>query len=231
MDKIQNILITNADDAYRKFQCKLIPEIPPERIIGVRMPALKKIASDLYGIEEAENFMSTLPHFYYDENNLHAFLIMKEKDFGKALLLTEKFLPHIDNWATCDSFKPRVFSKSPETLLPYVYRWTCSSHPFTVRYGIKFLMDYFLDVRFDPKYLDLIAKIRSENYYVKMAEAWFFSFALIKKFDETVEFFEKGLPDRFVQSKSIQKAVESYRLDSEKKEYLKTLKRIVVHKM
>ena len=212
------------DETYRSFQSKLIPEIDPSKIIGVRMPALKKLSVEICGSEEASEFLRQLPHYYYDEDNLHAYLIMREKNFDTALKLTEEFLPYINNWATCDSLKPSVFSKKPETLLPQVKSWLKSGHPFTVRYGIKFLMDYFLDRRFDESYLKLISDVENDSYYVKMASAWYFSFALIKQYEKTVTLFKKGLPDRFVHNKAIQKATESRRLSPDEKNYLRTLK-------
>lgn len=224
MINIKDELFMMQDIDYKNFHKKLIPNIDPDCIIGVRTPNLRKFAMKICGTKDAEMFMNSLPHKFYEENNLHAFLIEKEKDFKKVLVMTEKFLPFVDNWATCDSFMPKVFSKNKTILLPQIYKWIKSDHTYTVRYGIKMFMNLFLDSDFDKNYLDTVLSIKSDEYYVNMMIAWFFATALAKQFDETILYFkEKKLP-KWVHNKAIQKAVESSRIDSEVKSYLKTLK-------
>ena len=212
------------DEAYGAFQCKLIPTAPPEAFIGVRTPALRAFAKELYKSGEGEAFLQLLPHRYFDENQLHAFLISEEKDFDTCVRWVEAFLPYIDNWATCDQLSPKAFRKHRAELLPYLKRWIASGKTFFVRFGVGMLMQHYLDDAFDPAYPALVSQIRLEEYYVNMMIAWYFATALAKQYDAALPFLaEKRLPP-WVQNKTIQKAVESYRISAEQKEYLKRFK-------
>lgn len=212
------------DSEYRDFHAKLIPNIVKENIIGVRTPALRKYAKEAAKKTEIQEFLAALPHKYYDENNLHGFVIEQVRDFDKCLEAVEAFLPYIDNWATCDMLSPKVFGKYTEKLLPAVRRWLVSGETYTIRYGVNMLMRFYLDEQFQPEYLELAAAIRSEEYYVKMVIAWYFATALAKQYDATLPFLEQKRLEAWTHNKAIQKARESYRITAEQKEYLKSLK-------
>ncbi len=222
---IREKLFALQDIEYRDFQAKLIPTVDGSRMIGVRTPDLRKLAKARKGSAEAEAFLATLPHAYFDEDQLHAFLISEEKDFGKCLQKTEAFLPYIDNWATCDQLSPGVFRKHTEELLPFIRKWITSEKTYTIRFGIGMLMQHYLDAYFDPVYPEMIAKIRSSEYYVNMMTAWYFATALAKQYDAVISYIEKECLDVWTHNKAIQKCVESRRISPEQKEYLKTLKR------
>lgn len=221
---IQKELFKLQDKTYREFHAKLMPTIDKELIIGIRTPILRKFAGCIKNTSEAEDFLKNLPHKYYEENNLHAFLLETVKDFDTALYETEKFLPYIDNWATCDGFLPKIFSKNTEKLLPKIVVWLKSDEPYTVRYAIGLLMKLYLDEHFKEEYLSVVANIKSEHYYVKMMQAWYFATALVKQYDKSILYVENVRLEKWTHNKTIQKAVESYRIDKETKEYLKTLK-------
>lgn len=207
------------DEEYKNFHAKLIPNINPELIIGVRIPVLRKFARAFYKTGECAEFLNMFPHKYYEENNLHAFLIEQITDFETALSETEKFLPYIDNWATCDSFMPRVFRKNKDKL--NISQWIKSDSVYTVRFGIGCLMSLYLDEDFDTKYLDMAAEINSDEYYVNMMIAWYFATALAKQYEKTVPYIEEKRLNVKVHNKAIQKARESKRIPKEVKEYLK----------
>lgn len=213
------------DLKYKDFQSKLIPTVPPDRIIGVRTPLLRKLAKEMTC---DGGFTNTLHHFYFEENNLHAFLIEKIRDFDECISQTEKFLPFVDNWATCDSFCPQIFKKNREKLLPYINKWIKSDHTYTVRFAVCMLMRFFLDELFDEKYLKSVADIKSDEYYINMVKAWFFATALAKQYEKTLPYIENNLLDIWLHNKTIQKATESYRISSEQKTYLKALRRVSV---
>lgn len=226
MDEKQIVsrLFALRDEAYGAFQCKLIPTAPPESFIGVRTPALRAFAKELYKSGEGEAFLQILPHKYFDENQLHAFLISEEKDFDICVKRVEAFLPYVDNWATCDQLSPKVFKKHRTELLPYLKRWIDSGKTYFVRFGVGMLMQHYLDGAFDPAYPALVASIQSEEYYINMMIAWYFATALAKQYDTALAYLaEKRLPP-WVQNKTIQKAVESYRISAEQKDYLKQFK-------
>lgn len=212
------------DLKYKDFQCKLMPTVDPDSVIGVRTPALRTLAKELYGTREAAEFFSALPHTYYEENNLHAFLIERIKDFDACITALDAFLPYVDNWATCDSMRPGCFKKNTEKLLPYIERWLTSSHTYTVRFAIEALMIYYLDEHFDGSYPRRIAAITSDEYYINMMIAWYFATALAKRWDDIIPFIEGKCLPVWVHNKAIQKACESYRITAEQKEYLRTLK-------
>ena len=222
---IQKVLFDYADFKYKDFQSKLIPSVSNDTVIGVRMPVLRKIAKDFSKEKESNIFLNELPHRYYEENNIHAFLIGNIKDFSEAIKETEKFLPYIDNWATCDSFLPPVFKKNTDKLLPYVSKWIKSDKTYTVRYGIVLLMKLYSKENFEESFLKVVSKIQSDEYYIKMAIAWYFAELLATQYEKTVPYIKNNILDMWTHNKAIQKAVESFRIDKEKKDYLKSLKR------
>ncbi len=228
MTKIQELLFQNEDCEYKDFHAKLMPTICKEKIIGVRVPVIRKLAKDLFvnEIELVNNFFNELPHKYYEENNLHAFLIEQIKDFDECLSLTEKFLPFIDNWATCDSFKPKVFKKNLPAVLDFSKKWLKSSEVYTIRFGIGCLMNYFLDDEFSPTYFDLVCNVKSDEYYVKMMQAWYFATALTKQYNSALQVIKEKKLDLWTHNKAIQKAIESYRISTEYKTQLRAMKRL-----
>lgn len=217
-------LLSMKDEQYKAFHSKLMPTVDENRVIGIRIPVLRKFAKEL-SAEQAKEFMSALPHFYYEENNLHAFLIERIGDYDECIKAVNAFLPFVDNWATCDSLRPKVFKKHLSELLEQIKIWINSDHVYTVRFGLEMLMCYYLDEAFKPEYLTLAASVKSEEYYVNMMLAWFFATALAKQYDSAIAFIENNTLDKWTHNKTIQKAVESYRITDEQKQYLKTLKR------
>ncbi|MDD6484122.1 MAG: DNA alkylation repair protein [Clostridiales bacterium] len=224
MTEVQKALFAMQDSEYRDFHSKLMPTVEPQKIIGVRVPKLRKYAAELSKTEKASAFMEKLPHEYYEENNVHAFLIERIKDFDAVLRETERFLPYIDNWATCDMFVPKVFYKNTDRLLVHIKAWLKSPYAYTVRFGLGMLMKLYLDGEFTPEITELAAGVKSEEYYVNMMIAWFFATALAKQYDTAIKYIENRRLDAWVHNKAIQKAAESRRVCSEKTEYLKTLK-------
>ena len=223
MTDIQAALFALQDPSYRDFHAKLIPNIPKSRIIGVRTPVLRKFAKSLPP-EQAVPFLQTLPHEYYEENNLHVFLIEPIRDFDEALARTEAFLPYIDNWATCDYFSPKVFRTNPEILLPHIARWIACGDAYTVRYGIGMLMRYFLDERFAPCYPEQVTACASEEYYVNMMIAWYFATALARQEAAILPWFTSRRLPPWIHRKAIQKSIESYRIRPELKDRLRALR-------
>nr|WP_314992764.1 DNA alkylation repair protein [uncultured Treponema sp.] len=223
---IQERLFTFQDTDYKAFNKTLIPTVDEHTMIGIQMPVLKKFAKEFFRTEPecVADFMNSLPHQYFEENNLHAFFIENISDFDTAIKETERFLPFIDNWATCDSFAPRIFKKYPDAVYQKILQWIQSDHPYTVRYAIGLLLSNYLDEQFRPEMLELVSGVRSNEYYINMMIAWYFSFALIKQYDKAIPYIEKKILDPFTHRKTIQKAVESRRISVEIKAYLKTLK-------
>jgi len=222
---IESILLEMADAAYKEFQSKLIPNIDSDKIIGVRIPELKAFAKSIRDTKEADEFLSSLPHKYYDENNLHAFLIAQTKNFDECIEKIDSFLPFVDNWATCDSLRPKCFRNNTDKLLVHIYRWINSNHTYTVRFGIEMLMLFYLSDKFDEKYLKTVASITSNEYYINMMIAWYFATALSKQYKAALPYLENANLSKWIQNKTIQKAVESYKINTEQKIYLKTLRR------
>ena len=212
------------DKDYALMQARIIPTVSQDRIIGVRTPALRDFAKRLNKDQDIGAFLSYLPHQYFDEDQLHAFVISLEKDFGKCIAEVDAFLPFIDNWATCDQLSPKAFKKEPEKLLPYIQIWIKSDKTYTVRFAIGLLMQHFLDANFDTKYADMVAEVRSEEYYVNMMIAWYFATALAKQYELVLPYLEDKRLDTWAHNKAIQKSIESYRITDEQKAYLKTLK-------
>ena len=221
---IRETLFSLREEEYAAFQAKLIPNVAPERVIGVRTPALRKLAKTLRGSGQAEEFLKALPHEFFEENNLHAFLLCEMKDFEACVQAVEDFLPYVDNWATCDQMSPGVFRKNKQALLPPIRRWIASEQCYTRRFGIGMLMSHFLDEDFREEYLSLVSDIRSEEYYVNMMIAWYFATALAKQYEAALPYLENRRLDPWVHNKAIQKALESFQVSDGHKTYLKTLK-------
>ncbi len=225
MTEIQKRLFALQDKDYRAFTVKLSPTVDPDSVIGVRLPAIRKLAKELKGSDQAAKLLAKLPHQYFEEYMLHSILLYELKEFDEAVNEVERFLPYIDNWAVCDTTRVKAFNRQPEKLLPYIDKWLASGHTYTIRFGILCLMNLFLDERFDTAYADMVAAIRSEEYYVNMMIAWYFATALAKQYDAAVKYIEQNRLDQWTHNKAIQKAVESYRVTDEHKAYLKTLRR------
>lgn len=221
---IQARLFELQDLKYKEFQCKLMPTVSPERVIGVRTPELRKFARELSKFPEKEDFLAALPHQYYDENNLHGFLVETIKDYDACLAAVEAFLPFVDNWATCDLMSPKVFGKHLPELMEKIKEWIASGKTYTVRFGVEMLMSFYLGEAFETAQADMVAAIRSEEYYVNMMVAWYFATALAKQPEAILPYFtEKRLPDR-THNKAIQKSIESFRIPGETKEMLRKLR-------
>ena len=223
MKTIEDKLRAVADPVYREFTAKLTPNVPSELFLGIRLPELRKLAKTLTD-DEKTAFLAELPHKYFDENMLHGVLLSGIKDFEQCLFETERFLPYIDNWAVCDTISPKCFEKHKAELLPKLEEWTNSDETYTIRFGIGMLMRHFLDADFDPRFLEKVASVRSEEYYVNMMIAWYFATALAKQWDAAIGYIEGRRLDKWTHNKAIQKARESYRVSSEHKELLHTLR-------
>lgn len=225
MTAIQERLFALRDADYAAFQRPLMPTVGEEAFIGVRTPALRSLAKELRGTAEAEAFLRALPHVYFEENQLHAFLIALERDFETALAQTDAFLPCVDNWATCDQLTPKAFRKNRAALRAKIEEWIAAAHEYTVRFALKMLMDHFLDAEFSPEILEQAAAVQRKEYYIRMMQAWFFATALAKQYEAAVPYLEQNRLNLWVHNKTIQKAVESFRITPEQKAYLKTLRR------
>jgi len=224
MQTITEQLFELQDPEYKQFHSKLMPTISPEVIIGVRTPKLRKLARQIAKSTEVERFIEQLPHHYYEENNLHGFLIEDIKDFDECIQALNDFLPYVDNWATCDMMAPKVLKKDLPKLYEWIKVWIASGETYTIRFGVNMLMKYFLEDVFSPEYPELVASVRSEEYYVKMVVAWYFATALAKQYDAVLPYLTEHKLDVWTHNKTIQKAVESYRITPEQKAYLKTLR-------
>ena len=223
MTKIQTDLFSLRDEKFADFNSKLMPDIVRENVIGVRTPVLRKYAREL-SEDVAGDFIKQLPHKYFEENQLHAFILSGVRDFDVCIKLVNEFLPYVDNWATCDQLLPRVFAKHTDELLKYIKQWIKSKHTYTVRFGIGQLMRFYLENNFDVSYAEMVAKIKSDEYYVNMMRAWYFATALAKNYDEVLPFVENKVLVIFTHNKTIQKAIESYRISDEQKRVLRKLK-------
>ena len=221
---IQDKLFSMQDKTYQEFSRKLIPNIAPEKIIGVRTPALRQLAKEILAAGEETVFLSDLPHKYHEENQLHAFILSAMKDYEPCMAYLEKFLPYVDNWATCDQMSPKVFKKHRPELLLQIRKWLNAKDTYTVRYAIGMLMVHFLDEDFDRSYLEMVAQIRSEEYYINMMIAWYFATALAKQYEAALPYIEERRLAPWTHNKAIQKAIESRRISVEQKAYLRTLK-------
>ena len=223
-EEIRNGLFDLQDSQYRDFQAKLIPSASADKMIGVRTPVLRKLAKDPAKRKDIGGFLNDLPHRYFDENQLHAFIISQLKDYEQCMDEVIRFLPYIDNWATCDQLSPKIFRKHRPKLIDQIRKWIISDRTYTIRFGIGMLMEHFLDEDYDPAYPEMVACIRSDEYYVNMMIAWYFATALAKQYDSILPFIKNRRLDPWTHNKTIQKARESYRISPEQKEYLKALK-------
>ena len=221
---IYDRLLKHQDEKYREFQSKLVPNIPKETILGVKTPDMRAITKEVFGTPEADEFLKTLPHACYEENLVHFFLIAKIKDFDACVEAVERFLPYVDCWPVCDQSSPKVFTKNHDRLLPYIRKWIASDHVYTSRFGMRMLMNEFLGGDFKDEYLGWVAEKQGDDYYLKMMAAWYFATALAKQYDASIVYFEKRKLDPWTHKKAIQKAIESFRVSEEHKEYLKTLR-------
>lgn len=221
---IEEKLLSLKDPKYQEFQSKLVPNIDKNLIIGIKTPDLRNLAKEIFLSDYKDEFLSALPHHYYEENLIHFFVISMIKDFDEAVRRTDEFLPFVDCWPVSDQATPKAFKKNHEKILPFIKKWVSSNHVYTARFGIRILMNEFLDDDFKDEYLNIVANKRGEDYYLKMMIAWYFSTALAKRYNETISYFEKHVLDDWCHKKAIQKALESFRVSEEHKEYLRTLK-------
>ena len=221
---IKEELFGYQDKKYRDFQAKLIPNIDSNTIIGVRTPDIRTLAKKMIKEDNYKSFLEELPHTYYEENLLHFFIVSLIKDFNECIKETEKFLPYVDCWPVSDQATPISFKKNHDKLLPYIKKWIKSKHIYTARFGIRMLMNEFLDDDFKEEYLLLVASIKSDDYYLKMMISWFFATSLAKQYDKTIIYLENKKLDKWIHNKTIQKAIESYRITNSQKEYLKKMK-------
>ncbi len=223
-EEIRERLFQLQDEKYRDFQSKLIPNLEASVMIGVRTPELRKLSREMVRRENIGEFLDALPHRYFDENQLHAFILSEIRDYDRCVEAVCRFLPYVDNWATCDQMSPKVFRRNRQALLPHIREWIDSGKTYTVRFGIGMLMSHFLDEVFDQTYAETVASIRSEEYYVNMMIAWYFATALVGHYEEILPFLEEKRLDPWTHNKAIQKAIESYRITEEQKAYLRTLR-------
>ena len=224
MTPIQKQLFELQDLGYKEFHSKLMPTVCKDKIIGVRVPQLRKFAKELNKSDLKADFLNTLPHKYYEEDNLHAFLIEQIKDFNECISALDNFLLFVDNWATCDMMTPKVLAENPDLLYEKIQEWAKSEHTYTVRFAVVTLMKFFMDERLDKKHLKLLLRIKSDEYYINMAIAWYLATALSSRWDLVIPYIENKKFDKWIHNKAIQKSIESYRITKQQKEYLKTLK-------
>lgn len=221
---IKESLLALRDAKYKRFQENLIPTVSADRIIGVRTPALRSLVREIEAAGDADAFLDHLPHDWFEEDQLHAFLISDIRNFDRCIQEVERYLPLIDNWATCDQLSPRVFRRNQEKLLPHIATWLEDKHSYTIRFAVKMLMDHFLDDAYDPCYPERLCRIRSDEYYVNMMIAWYFATALAKQYDSILPFIKKRKLPTWVHHKTIQKALESRRITLEQKVLLRSLR-------
>ena len=224
IQEIREKLSSLQDLKYRDMQVRIIPSVKPESIIGVRTPELRKMAKELAQSREIGVFLENLPHKFFEENQLHAFIVSGMKDYRECLGTLNRFLPYVDNWATCDQMSPRVFKKHRPELMESIRGWLGSAETYTIRFGIGMLMEHYLDEDYDPACPEMVAAVRSEEYYVNMMIAWYFATALSKQYEAVLPFITEHRLDTWTHNKAIQKAIESFRITPEQKEYLKSLK-------
>ncbi|MBR2683733.1 MAG: DNA alkylation repair protein [Atopobiaceae bacterium] len=224
VDEVREELFRLQDAAYREFQLGVMPTVDASTVIGVRTPALRKLAKQLGRRDDVDVFLSDLPHTYFDENQLHAFIVSEVRDYAACVAEVEQFLPYVDNWATCDQMSPRVFKRHRAELLEPIKHWIASDETYTMRFGVGMLMEHYLDEDFDPIYLDMVAGVTSDEYYVRMMVAWYFATALAKQYDAAIPYLTERRLDGWTHNKTIQKAIESRRISAEQKDYLRSLR-------
>ena len=223
-DSLTKLLFSNRDEKYRSFQSALIPTVAPERMIGVRTPVLRTVAKEIAADPFKEEFLNSLPHEYFEEDQLHFFIISAERDFDACVREVERFLPFVDNWAVCDQSAPKVFAKRKAELLPHIEKWLSSDRVYTVRFAVNMLMRNYLGDDFDVRYARRVASLRADEYYISTVVAWYFATALAKNYGEAIPFLEDRLLDRDTHNRTVRKALESFRISDERKAYIKTLK-------
>ena len=224
MNQVYEMLLKAKDDNYKEFQSKLVPNISKDSILGVRTPEMREIAKEVFNSSFKDEFLNDIPHKYYEENIIHMFVVSLIKDFDECIKELDKFLKYVDCWPVSDQASPKCFKKNHDKLLPVVKRWILSSHIYTSRFGMRILMNEYLDKDFKEEYLELVSNVKGDDYYLKMMQAWYFATALAKQYDSTIKYIENHKLDDWVHKKSIQKAIESFRVSDEHKEYLKTLR-------
>ena len=225
MKTVQHTLFCMQDKKYREFQASLIPTVDKDDIIGVRVPALRKFAKQMFSGKDKDAILEELPHKYYEENNLHGYMLELIYDFDECIFRTEEFLHYIDNWATCDTVRPKVFAKNTDRLMPYIEKWLDSGKIYTVRYAVGQLMSNYLDLGFDISHPERLCSLDLSEYYISMMVAWYFATALAKRYDDILPYLEKGRLDTLTHNRTIQKAIDSRRITDGQKEYLRTLRR------
>lgn len=221
-NKIVSDLLNMRDEKFAKFNASLLPNILSAHVIGVKTPQLRKYAKTL---ENHDKFLSALPHTYFEENQIHAFVLSGIRDFDICVNMVDKFLPYVDNWATCDQLIPKVFVKNADKLMPYIKKWIKSNHIYTVRFAVGLLMRFYLGENFCSEYADMVIKVKSDEYYVNMMRAWYFATALAKNWGSVIYVVEQKKLDTWTHNKTIQKAIESYRITDTQKQYLRGLKK------
>ncbi|MCQ2506557.1 MAG: DNA alkylation repair protein [Lachnospiraceae bacterium] len=224
VDEVQQELLKMEDCEYKTFSSNLMPGVDFEKVIGIRIPKLRKYAKELVKREDIDDFLLTLPHKYHEENNIHAFILEQCRDFDKTIGMLNSFLPYVDNWSTCDSMKPKAFKSHKKELWPEIKKWIASEHAYTIRFGIEMLMSFYLDENFDEEQANLVCAIKSDEYYVNMMIAWYFATALAKQWDRIIPYIVEKRMTSWCHNKTIQKARESFRISKEQKEYLNKLK-------
>ena len=224
MKRLITELYSLQDIEYRNFNSKIIPNVDIDKMIGIRIPELRKIAKEMVKTGEYKKFIKELPHTYYEENTLHSCILSLIKDIDELIWEIDKFLPYIDNWATTDALSPKVFKKYPDRILDKVKEWINKKDEYAVRFGVVTLLNFYLDDNFSEEINDLVSSINRDEYYINMAIAWYFSYALIYQYDKTIYLFEEKKLSPWIHNKAIQKAIESFRINNNIKEYLKTLK-------
>jgi len=224
IDEIRKTLFSMQDVTYGDFIFRLTPTVDRENIIGVRVPLLRQIAKKM-STDDKKEFLSQLPHFYYEENLIHGFIIQNIKEFDDCINEVNRFLPFVDNWAVSDTMMPKCFAKNTDVLLTYIDKWISSKETYSIRFGIDVLMNLYLDDKFDEKYVIKVLNVKSDEYYVKMMKAWYFATALAKQYNVIIDYFKRGLLDTWTHNKAIQKAIESFRISNEIKDNLRKLKK------
>jgi len=221
---IEKRIISLKDEEYKEFTSRIVPNVDSEKIVGVRVPLLRKLAKEILKDEGYEAFFAKIPHNTYEENNLHAFMICEIKNYDECINEVDRFLPYVDNWATCDSMRPKVFDKNTDKLMTDIKRWLASKETYTIRFAIEMIMNFYLDDNFNADYLEMVSKIHSNEYYVNMMIAWFFATALTKQYESALPYIKNNKLDQWVHNKTIQKAIESRLISDEQKIFLKALK-------
>ena len=221
---VEEELFKLQDKKYQKLQVNLVPNVDKEKIIGVRVPEIRKLAKKYKNDDSVNEFLKELPHKYYDENLLHGLIISEIKDYDRCIEEVEMFLPYVDNWAVCDTMSPKIFAKNKDKLIIMIKKWIKSSELYTCRFGIRMLMNHFLKDDYKDEYLELPAAIHTDEYYLKMMVAWFYATALAYRWDDTIKYLDEKKLDKWTHNKTIQKAIESYRITDSQKEYLRKIK-------